>query len=281
VSRLHLITASLSRTGGRSINEDACGYGDGCWVVADGLGGHGGGEVAANIAVDTLIAEAAQRPLIDAAALTDALLAADAAILARQQADPRLERMRTTTVVLASDGCMALWAHVGDSRLYHLRDGRIRFQTEDHSVPQALVRAGEIGVGEIRYHEDRNRLLHSLGNGKQLRPTLAECPLTLVPGDVFLLCTDGLWEYVTEPEMEVTLAKSASPGQWLEQMAAVLHGRAPADHDNYTGMALFVEPTPRRVRPEGRISEPASRRGRPEGRAPRSAPFAAEGGNDP
>jgi serine/threonine protein phosphatase PrpC len=240
VSRLRFSTASLSHPGGRAANEDACGHGDGCWVVADGLGGHGGGEVAARIAVDTLLGEAAQRLLIEPVALTEALLAADAAVLARQQADPRLGQMRTTAVVLASDGRAALWAHVGDSRLYHLRDGRIRFQTLDHSVPQALVRAGEISAAEVRYHEDRNRLLRSLGNGKQLRPTLAEQPLTLVPGDAFLLCTDGFWEYVTEPEMEVTLAKSASPEQWLEKMLALLHGRAPAEQDNYTGMALFV-----------------------------------------
>ena len=222
MSPLRIATASVSRPGGRAVNEDACGHGDGCWVVADGLGGHGGGEVAAGIAVDTVLAAAAQQPLIDEGALTQALLAADAAIQARQETDPRLERMRTTAVVLASDARVALWAHLGDSRLYHLRDGRIRFQTLDHSVPQALVRAGEISAAEVRYHEDRNRLLRSLGNDKPPRPTLAEEPLTLMPGDAFLLCTDGFWEYVTEPEMEVTLAKSASPEQWLENMAAVL-----------------------------------------------------------
>ena len=222
MSPLRIATASVSRPGGRAVNEDACGHGDGCWVVADGLGGHGGGEVAAGIAVDTVLAAAAQQPLIDEGALTQALLAADAAIQARQETDPRLERMRTTAVVLASDARVALWAHLGDSRLYHLRDGRIRFQTFDHSEPQALVRAGEISAAEVRYHEDRNRLLRSLGNDKPPRPTLAEEPLTLMPGDAFLLCTDGFWEYVTEPEMEVTLAKSASPEQWLENMAAVL-----------------------------------------------------------
>ncbi|WP_295583881.1 protein phosphatase 2C domain-containing protein [uncultured Lamprocystis sp.] len=237
---LTLVTATLSHPGGRALNEDAAGHADGCWVLADGLGGHGGGEVAAQIAVDTLLAAAAQGPLTDPEALAQALLAADVAIHTRQEADPRLERMRTTVVVLASDGCAALWAHVGDSRLYHFRDGRIRFQTADHSVPQALVKAGEITAAEVRFHEDRNRLLRTLGNDKDLRPTLAETLLPLATGDAFLLCTDGWWEYVTEPEMEVALAKSASPAQWLQTMATGLLRRAPMDHDNFTAIALFV-----------------------------------------
>ena len=241
---LTLVTATLSHPGGRTINEDAAGPADGCWVLADGLGGHGGGEVAARIVVDTLLAAAAQGPLTDPGALTQALLAADAAIHAHQEAEPRLERMRTTVVVLASDGRAAHWAHVGDSRLYHFRDGRIQFQSADHSVPQALVKAGEIAPAEVRFHEDRNRLLRTLGNHKDLRPTLGPAPdgapLALAPGDAFLLCTDGWWEYVTEPEMEVALAKSASPAQWLQTMATGLLRRAPMDHDNFSAIALFV-----------------------------------------
>ena len=240
MSPLHLRTATLSRTGGRAYNEDCGGAAPGCWVMADGLGGHGGGEVASRLAVETLLAAAASAPLLDPAALGAAIESADAAIRASQATDPRLERMRTTLVVLTSDGRKALWAHVGDSRLYHLRHGRIAFQTADHSVPQSLANAGEIQPSEIRFHEDRNRLLRTLGNDRPLRPTLAAAPLTLVPGDAFLLCTDGFWDYVTEAEMEVALASATSADDWLRTMTAGLVERATPEHDNYSAIAVWV-----------------------------------------
>lgn len=234
-------TATVSQTGGRDYNEDACDYRDGCWVLADGLGGHGGGEVASRIAVDTIIAQLGDVAECSAARLSDAILVANNAIHARQQAEPRLERMRTTLVILLSDGTQALWAHIGDSRLYHFRDGRIASQTADHSVPQAMVRAGEISAAEIRHHEDRNRLLRTLGNEDDPRPTIPDSPRAIQPGDAFLLCTDGFWEYVTEAEMEIMLAKATDPETWLQAMTARLLSRAESDNDNYSAMALFVD----------------------------------------
>ena len=240
MSALTLSTATLSRAGGRDANEDAAAHRDGCWVLADGLGGHAGGEVAARLAVDQVLGALAGAPLPTGEALAQAIADAHHAIQDHQDRDPRLERMRTTLVVLVSDGERALWAHVGDSRLYHFRGGRLRFQTADHSVPQALARAGEIRPDEIRFHEDRNRLLRTLGNEGEARPTVSATQEPLAPGDAFLLCTDGFWEYVTEGEMEVLLAKSTNADDWLQALAARLLARAAPGNDNYTAMAVFV-----------------------------------------
>lgn len=241
MTSLRFATALLSRTGARTNNEDACGYREGCWVVADGLGGHGGGEVAARLAVEALLAAWDPAAPLTAAALTQGLEVAAAAIHRRQTGDPGLSGMRTTLVVLASDGTRALWAHVGDSRLYLLRDGRVRCQTEDHSVPQALVRAGELAPAAVRDHPDRNRLLRAVGDGQPPRLTLAPAPLELQGGDAFLLCSDGFWEAVTEGEMEVALAKAVDAADWLERMELGLRRKAKPGQDNYTALAILVE----------------------------------------
>jgi PPM family protein phosphatase len=239
MSGFSFTTAVVSHAGGRDYNEDACDHRDGCWVLADGLGGHGGGEVASRIAVDTVL-RSLGHTAPTRAGIERAVQAANDALHAQQQANHRLEGMRTTLVILASDGCTALWAHVGDSRLYHFRNREILSQTEDHSVPQALVKAGEIRPGDIRHHEDRNRLLRTLGADEKPRPTLLPAPAPLASGDAFLLCTDGFWEYVSEQEMEVTLAKSATPEDWLQLMIGRLLADAEPDNDNYTAMAVFV-----------------------------------------
>lgn len=240
MTALRFDTARLTHAGGRDYNEDFCDFRDGCWVVADGLGGHGGGEVASQLAVEALLATWDPTAPLTAAALTNGLEAAVAAIHARQAAEPGLSGMRTTLVVLASDGRQALWAHIGDSRLYILRDGRVRFQTEDHSVPQALVRARELTPAEVRHHPDRNRLLRVVGDDKPLRPELATKPFDIQPGDAFLLCSDGFWEGVTEGEMEVALAKAVNAADWLDRMALCLRRLAKPGQDNYTALAILI-----------------------------------------
>jgi serine/threonine protein phosphatase PrpC len=236
-------TALVSSAGGRSENQDAadCAVAENaaCWVLADGLGGHGGGATAARMAVATVLASFRTGPECSAGALARFLEDANKAVCGAQDGDPSLAEMRSTAVLLVSDLSRALWAHVGDSRLYYLNGGRIRFQTLDHSVPQAMVSAGEIGASEIRFHEDRNRLLRSLGN-RNLRPAVHSEMEAMEPGDAFLLASDGFWEYVYETEMEVDFAKSSNPGDWLRRMEERLIQRATGEHDNYSAIAIFV-----------------------------------------
>ncbi|MCP5050638.1 MAG: serine/threonine-protein phosphatase [bacterium] len=238
-------TAKISRAGGRESNQDVAGFviletqKAACWVLADGLGGHIGGETASKTAVNAILEAFRRDPQCSPQAIDGYLRAAQKEILRLQDQNPRLSRMRTTIVILVTDFQYVIWGHLGDSRLYRFVGGKVDFQTKDHSVPQALVASGDITPDRIRGHEDRNRLLRSLGQPGSFRPHIHEGKIPLTHGDVFLLCSDGFWEWVNEPEMEIDLSTAAGPGQWLEKMERRILERARGEFDNYTAIAVF------------------------------------------
>lgn len=240
--RFHV--AVLTRVGGRAENQDSVGQravGDmSCWVVADGLGGHAGGKVAADICVEAALESFARTSMVSASEVERLLVAGNAQVLVRQRQEPALQAMRTTAVVLIATAERCYWGHVGDSRLYLFRGGRVVHQTKDHSVPQALVDAGEIHAAGIRFHEERNRLLRSLGSEDTVQVSVseAEAPLS---GDAFLLCTDGFWEHIDETEMGVSLARARDVESWLDDMEIQIVERVTDGHDNYSALGIFVE----------------------------------------
>ena len=206
-----------------------------CVVVADGLGGHGGGADASAAAAELICSNWDGAVREDY--LSELVQAAHRRVLGMQTT---LCSMKTTVTLLAINGMKAAWAHVGDSRIYHFHDGRLVSQTRDHSASQIAVMLGNITEKEIRFHEDRNRVYRALGQDGDLKvDTHFEA---LKPGKhAFLLCTDGFWEYVVEQEMEKDLNASFSPGDWLEHMRSRLLARVPADNDNNTAAAVWVD----------------------------------------
>jgi serine/threonine protein phosphatase PrpC len=238
-------TASiLSEPGGRPYNEDRCGYvacgGSHCWVLADGLGGHGSGEVAAALAVEAILSDFQTSAEISTSRMLACLSSGHAAVVAGQNGNGAHSQMYTTAVVLMAAQGFACWGHVGDSRLYYFHRGRVARRTLDHSVPQTLVSAGQLRDREIRLHADRNRLLRTLGSRQELRPAVDQQD-GIEPGDAFLMASDGFWEYVLETEMEIELARSASADLWIAGMSLRLAARAPFDRDNSSAIAVLVE----------------------------------------
>lgn len=189
-----------SRIGGRSNNEDRIGYhytSDALvMVVADGLGGHSHGEVAAEAAVHSIIAtfQRQARPRLDnpQAFLADALAGAHTAIFAQANLRQLTNQPRTTCVVCVVQDGSACWAHAGDSRLYVLRNGRVLLRTSDHSRVQTLIDEGQLDPLGARDHPQRNILTSCLG-GDQAPHFAFSQKLPLKRGDVLLLCSDGLW----------------------------------------------------------------------------------------
>lgn len=232
--------ASYTDIGGRSGNEDCvrcatAGSETLCLVVADGLGGHGGGELASMTACRTICDgwEGRSSPAI----LTGLFQEAHRNITALQTAQCAMKSTAVTLTVV--DGRIA-WAHVGDSRLYHFYNGNLVFQTRDHSASQIAVMLGDITPDQIRFHEDRSRVLRALGQEGSLKVDAQEEPLA--PGShAFLLCTDGFWEYVLESEMETELQRASGPEEWLERMRSRLKQRIPENNDNNTAAAVWLE----------------------------------------
>jgi serine/threonine protein phosphatase PrpC len=242
---MQLEISILSRRGARAVNEDAGGFWsapEACFcVLSDGLGGHDGGDVASKLAVQHALDWFRGTPESSAQAIKASLAAANAAIMREQQRNAALGQMRATAVILSIDTKhdAAVWGHAGDSRLYCFRQGRIMEQTRDHSVLQGMVDAGYLRPKELRISRNRSRLLSALGNGDGLDADVIHAPCPLLPGDVFLLCTDGLWEYVDEEDMERLLDASASAEEWLKAMESQVLERGREGQDNYSGIAVW------------------------------------------
>jgi protein phosphatase len=179
----------------------------GIYLVADGMGGHTAGQVASQLAAEGAVA--ALRTLASASAslaekLRFAVAAANREIFEAARAKPELAGMGTTLVALLAGGERIALAHVGDSRAYLIRAGRIRQLTDDHSLVAELVRRREITESAARGHPHRHVLTRALGVRSAVEPDLAE--LTPVEGDVFALCSDGLTGLVKDEEIAEVVA---------------------------------------------------------------------------
>jgi protein phosphatase len=241
--------ASLSDRGRvRSNNEDSAGYfvpegteeleeRGAVFVVADGMGGHRGGEIASRIAVRTILAFYTADSSGDRSeALARAFHEANETIIQEAVADSTLFGMGTTCTALALQSGRAYVAHVGDSRCYLLRDGTIRQLTSDHSIVGEMVRSGILSDEDARNHPRRNVITRSLGAQPELSTETPES-LALRPGDTFLLCSDGLTGYLADDELAAVLAAHSpeEAGKKMIKMANEHGGR-----DNITVQVVVV-----------------------------------------
>lgn len=241
---MELTISVLSKAGGRAVNEDAYGVwttpGACFCVLSDGAGGHLGGEVASKLAVQHVLDWFSRDPEPTAAAVAAALKAANDALLEQQRLRPEVADMRATVVVLAIDSvrATACWGHLGDSRLYCFRGQRIIAQSRDHSMVQGMVDAGYLAPAALRAAPSRNVLLAALGDAENFHPRVEVTPFPVADGDVFLLCTDGLWEYIDEAHMEQSLRQAQSPATWLGDLETEVLSHGPPDQDNYSALVI-------------------------------------------
>jgi serine/threonine protein phosphatase PrpC len=235
----------VSRKGGREKNEDRMGYcytrDSGLFALADGMGGHPEGEVAAQIALQTLAALFQQdaRPVLDDPQrfLQETIVIAHQQLLRYAQGKGLADTPRTTVVACILQGNQAWWAHCGDSRLYLVRDGKLIARTRDHSYSELQEALGRVGRGAEAFN--RNVLFTCLGSpGKPM----VDCqgPLVLESSDRIVLCSDGLWGSVEDAEIVQHVADQAISEAVPELVEQALR-RGGTRSDNVTVLAVEWE----------------------------------------
>ena len=217
----------------RRANEDACSVAEemGFYVVADGMGGHTAGQVASRMAAESAVR--ALRSLDGASAslsdkLRHAVATANREVFASSQAKPELAGMGTTLVALLADADRAALAHVGDSRAYLVRGGRIRQLTDDHSLVAELVRRREISESAARGHPHRHVLTRAVGVRRSVEPDIVE--LEIEAGDRFVLCTDGLTGLVTDDEIAAIVSAGSELDAICRRLVDLANARGGDDN---------------------------------------------------
>jgi protein phosphatase len=209
-------------------------------VIADGMGGHEGGQEASRLAVET-VREVYDQAFRDdpQAALVELFAAAHARIQDYADRHPAFQGMGTTCTALVLRGRQLYFAHVGDSRLYLVRDGSILRLTRDHSYVGRLVESGIVRAEDAEKHPQRHILTAALGAGRELSVDSAQRSVALLEGDDLLLCTDGLWSVVTEDELETTVSGNA-PAECCAALVKLARQRG--GPDNITLQVLRIGP---------------------------------------
>jgi PPM family protein phosphatase len=199
-------------------------------IIADGMGGHEGGLEASRLAVETV------RDVYDAgfrddpqAMLIEGFAAAHARIRDYAERHPAFYGMGTTCTALVVRERRLFFAHVGDSRLYRMREERIERLTRDHSYVGRLVESGLVRAEDAERHPQRHILTAALGAGLELGVDSAESGLRVQEGDDLLLCTDGLWGVVSEEEMEIAL-RNHSPAECCASLVELARSRGGPDN---------------------------------------------------
>lgn len=240
--------ATFSDVGEKENNEDAVKvfvnpqeftYG---FVLADGLGGHGNGDVASNLVTDCFGAIMENTEEINESFLDDCFKISNT-MLAEEKEIKGLPSIKTTMVALIIKGRRASWGHIGDSRLYHFRKGKLISRTMDHSVVQMLADSGKIKESEIRHHPDRNKLLSALGMDSDIVTyDIDNVNFRILKGDSFLLCSDGFWEWIDEKNMASLLKKDTSAFDTLMEMITVVKANGEGKGmDNYSAILVDIK----------------------------------------
>ena len=212
-------------------------------VVCDGMGGHEGGEIASQLAIETVVEHFGKDAAEPGASLVHAVQQANQAVYEAAQREQKLHGMGTTCTALLVIGPLAFCAHVGDSRLYLIRDRDIFLMTEDHSEVMQLVRRGVITREEARVHPDKNVILRAIGVRRDVQVASWPQPFGVRAGDRFLVCSDGLYDLVEDADiLDTVLAYDTQ--QACDRLVALAREHGGFDNISVAVLAIAPSSTP-------------------------------------
>ena len=238
---MNIDLSGYSSIGDRAKNEDSVCYqtlskSAAFMAVNDGLGGHGNGQIASSIAAKWLSKTKEVNCLPAASKISQWFDSANKEIMSMQTEG---KKMMTTSAYVCVFSNKAVWAHIGDTRIYHFFNGKLVDYTVDHSVSQMRVFMGEIARDQIRTDPNRSRLIRALGDD-QSQPDIHE-PIVLEGGlHAFLICSDGLWENLSDRQITQCLQDSESSSEWLKKLQMVRQQQKKDNADNHSATAMFV-----------------------------------------
>ncbi len=229
----------INERGGRVVNEDSILVEDmeeKIFIsIADGLGAHGGGDLASKVAIDVARKEYARIKKIDQKNIYRIFEVINEAIVAQQTEELK---MKTTLSCVLCRNKYIYSAHLGDTRVYFFKDNRLRFMTKDHSVAYEEITKNHGSLEDIRKDPKRHILKAALGVGKIRQPDIFK---QKIKNDAaVLICSDGFWEYVNENEMIETLTDTITAREWLGAMMKYHSEKADMFNDNYSAICLRI-----------------------------------------
>ena len=240
-------TADVSLLGDREDNQDRATVqgAEGCLmlVVADGMGGHAGGALAAEVAVDSLCRSLKESPPTAATCrdfLGAAMAAAHDAVVTVGEKIGLGSRPRATCAACLVCENQAAWAHVGDSRVYLVRDGAIVTRTRDHTPIESLLQDGLISEEEVAGHPMRHYVEYCLGGGAEQPLVALSTVEPLQVGDLIVVCSDGLWSGVSDADLAAGPDPDVGLQDWLARVAGRAVRAGTPYSDNTTAAALRV-----------------------------------------
>ncbi len=240
-------TAAVSLLGDRQENQDrvqVATAGDTVLlIVVDGMGGHADGERAAELAVETVVKafEAEPHPVFDPFGFLHLAIGRAHAAVVQFGAEVDIEtRARATCALCLIQDDAAFWAHVGDSRIYHLRGGEVLEHSRDHSHVNVLLHDGVITPAELVSHPMRNYVECCLGGDAELPRMSVSTRKAMQPGDVMLVCSDGFWSPVSDAKIAGLTETDTALENSLQKLADMATGKAAPHSDNTSAAALRI-----------------------------------------